>query len=161
MQPSIAYSGWFDGGYQLAAIKRHLTYNRPSNKLILGPWDHGGGQNISPFNQGPSQFDHQGELLKFFDFYLKGMKTGITSEPAIHYFTMGEERWKTATTWPPESTARLFYLGPEKSLTQSSPITDIGSDHYTVDPTVGHRPSIPVGYVDWKTPYSSIFRPKH
>jgi len=35
-----SYSGWFDGAYPLAAIRRHLSYNHQSNKLILGPWDH-------------------------------------------------------------------------------------------------------------------------
>ena len=42
-----SYSGWFDGAYPLSAIKRHLTYQQKSNKLILGPWDHGGKYNIS------------------------------------------------------------------------------------------------------------------
>ena len=37
-----SYSGWFDGGYSHAAIKRHLTLTNPKNRLILGPWDHGG-----------------------------------------------------------------------------------------------------------------------
>jgi putative CocE/NonD family hydrolase len=132
-----SYSGWFDGGYPLAAIKRHLSYNHQSNKLILGPWDHGGKRNISPFNQGPSAFDHQGELLKFFDFYLKGIDTGITNEPLIHYFTMGEERWKTAPTWPPQSTQTSYYLAPDNRLLQKGPVAIAGSDRYQVDPTAG------------------------
>jgi len=132
-----SYSGWFDGGYPLAAIKRHLTYDNTSNKLILGPWDHGGKRNISPFNQGPSSFDHQGELLKFFDYYLKGIDTGIKNEPPVHYFTMGEERWKTAVTWPPQSIPTPYYLRPNNSLHQQAPVTTTGSDQFTVDPTVG------------------------
>jgi putative CocE/NonD family hydrolase len=135
--PIYSYSGWFDGGYPLAAIRRHLSYNHQANKLILGPWDHGGKQNISPFNQGPSAFDHQGELLKFFDFYLKGIETGITNEPPIHYFTMGEERWKTAPTWPPQATPTSYYLAPDNRLLQKGPPANADSDQYQVDPTAG------------------------
>lgn len=132
-----SYSGWFDGGYQFAAIKRHLTYNSHSNRLTLGPWDHGGKRHISPFNQGPSQFDHQGELLKFFDYHLKGIETGINNEPPVHYFTMGEERWKTADTWPPRAARTLYYLGHHNRLLHKSPVLPQGADHYQVDATAG------------------------
>ena len=132
-----SYSGWFDGGYQLAAIKRHLTYHNPSNRLILGPWDHGGKRNISPFSEGPSHFDHQGELLKFFDYHLKGFDTGINSEAPIHYFTMGEEQWKSTATWPPLATRHSYYLGSQHDLTQNSPEVNTGSDQYEVDTAAG------------------------
>ena len=132
-----SYSGWFDGGYQLAAIRRHLTYHNSSNKLILGPWDHGGKRNISPFSKGPSQFDHQGELLKFFDYHLKGLDDGITGEAPIHYFTMGEERWKTTATWPPPATRNSYYLGSHHSLIPTSPEVSQGDDQYEVDTGAG------------------------
>ncbi|WNM59560.1 CocE/NonD family hydrolase [Candidatus Nitrospira allomarina] len=89
------YSGWFDGGYQLAAIKRYLHHQQPSHRLILGPWDHGGKRRISPYALGPAQFDHAAELLKFFDVHLKGVTTENANDPPIRYYTMGEERWKT------------------------------------------------------------------
>jgi uncharacterized protein len=41
-----SYSGWFDGGYQMAAIKRYLRHQQPSHRLILGPWDHGGTRTV-------------------------------------------------------------------------------------------------------------------
>jgi putative CocE/NonD family hydrolase len=72
-----AYSGWFDGTYQHAAIKRFLTLDSPGDKLIIGPWNHRL-QNISPGSpRGASRFDHVGELLKFFDYHLKGVDTGM------------------------------------------------------------------------------------
>jgi hypothetical protein len=30
-----------------------------------------------------------------------GVNTGIQKEAPIHYYTMGEEKWKTVETWPP------------------------------------------------------------
>ena len=66
-----SFSGWFDGGYPHSAVKRFMTLNHPQNKLILGPWTHGGRFTASPFNSGKSRFNFYAELMKFFDYYLK------------------------------------------------------------------------------------------
>lgn len=132
-----SYTGWFDGGYQHAAIRRHLTFTNPHNKLIIGPWDHGGRRRISPYSVGPVQFDHARELLKFFDFHLKGIHTGIDQEKPIHYFTMGQETWKATTTWPPAGTAKKLHLSPNFELRDDPPSETQGKDIYHVDPTAG------------------------
>jgi len=132
-----SYSGWFDGGYQLAAIKRHLRHNKPFNKLIIGPWDHGGKGNISPFNLGPAEFDHQGELLKFFDYHLQNVDTRIQEEAPIHYFTMGKEQWKASETWPPAARNVQYYLEADHQLTTVLPNHDTAMDQYVVKPSVG------------------------
>ena len=132
-----SYSGWFDGGYQMAAIKRYLKHNHPHNKLLLGPWDHGGRRNISPFNLGPSEFDHQGELLKFFDYYLQDQNTGIEAEAPIHFFTMGEEKWKASEIWPPKATRVSQFFTEGQQLSKNAPVQAMASDEYHVDPTVG------------------------
>lgn len=132
-----SYSGWFDGAYHHAAIRRYLTLANPANKLIIGPWDHGGKRNISPLSVGPSQFDHAGELLKFFDYHLKGIDTGIMDEKPIHYFTMGEEQWTAAETWPPKATVVTYYFAPDHRLTTKHTKFADASDSYQVDPTAG------------------------
>ncbi len=75
-----SYSGWFDGGYALAAIKRHRQHHNSENKLILGPWDHGGKRQISPYALGPAQFDHAQELIRFFNQHLQDVQTGTHDE---------------------------------------------------------------------------------
>jgi hypothetical protein len=132
-----SYSGWFDGGYQLAAIKRYLHHQQPTHRLILGPWDHGGKRRISPYALGPAQFDHAAELLKFFDVHLKGMDPGIQDDPPIRYYTMGEERWKTSTGWPPESSPLPMYFQNEGGLSMEPPAGAGTPDRYQVDPTTG------------------------
>ena len=132
-----SYTGWFDGGYQHGAIRRHLTLTNPGKRLIIGPWDHGGRRRISPSSIGPAQFDHAGELLKFFDHHVKGIDTGIERELPIHYFTMGEERWKATATWPPASTPRSLYLAPNFELRAEPPVDTQGQDVYEVDLTAG------------------------
>lgn len=112
-----SWSGWFDGSYNNAAVKRHLTLTDPQNKLILGPWEHGGTFNCGHTNPGHSGFDHMGEVLKFFDHHLKGWDTGLQHEKPVHYFTMVEEKWKAADVWPPRNVeSRSIYMDEKHSL---------------------------------------------
>src|SRR5205823_10180926 len=86
--------GWFDAGFQDGAIKRYLASKNPG-RLVIGPWNHGGFNNASPFSPSwKAAFKIDAELLRFFDFHLKGINNGIAEEKPILYFTMGEEKWK-------------------------------------------------------------------
>ena len=136
-----SYSGWFDGGYGLAAIKRHLHHHNPDNKLILGPWDHGGKRKISPYAIGPAKFDHAQELIHFFNHHLKDHQTETLHTAPIQYYTMGAERWKTATHWPPPSTSTQFFLHTNKTLSVNPPQQKSPPDRYHVDPTAGTGPN--------------------
>jgi putative CocE/NonD family hydrolase len=128
-----SYSGWYDGAYQHAAIKRHMTLHNPS-KLTLGPWEHGGRQQISPWRTSAApEFDHDAEMLRFFDYHLKGIDNGIMEEKPVHYYTMGEEKWKAADEWPPDHDVRTFYLGADLRLTEVRPSAETGDDEYVVD----------------------------
>jgi len=130
-------SGWFDGAYPHSAIKRFLTLPNPGSKLLIGPWNHGGWTNISPYKGGPAEFDLPEELLRFFDFHLKGIDTGIEQEKRIHYFTMGAECWKGSNTWPPVSTPAIYYFNPNGLLADKPPEADGGSDLYAPDYQAG------------------------
>ncbi|MGE0551889.1 MAG: CocE/NonD family hydrolase [Gemmatimonadales bacterium] len=135
-----SYSGWWDGGYPHSAIKRFQSVRTPGSRLILGPWAHGGSFYWTP---GPdsarlSSFDRLGELVRFFDHHLRGTANGISTEPAIHYFTMGENRWKTSATWPvPGTGSETWFFGSGGSLGASRPTGAAGVDRYQVDTTVG------------------------
>jgi len=138
-----SYSGWLDGGYPIAAIKWFLNVKTPGSRLILGPWNHGGGWNVNP-NSGPSRsnFDRDLELLRFFDRYLKGLDTGIDREKPVHYYTMVEEKWKESDTWPPEGIQSVpFYFSSGGSLSSSAPQEEEASDAYKVDYTANTRES--------------------
>lgn len=106
------WSGYSDGTYTRANIKRYLALKNPGTKLVLGPWDHGNVHMIDPNEVKPKvHFDDIGEIIRFFDHHLKGDQNRIESEPPIHYYTMGEGRWKTAKVWPPpDSKARPITL---------------------------------------------------
>lgn len=135
----LAQSGWFDGGYQKAAIHRFLNHadTNPA-RLLIGPWEHMGNQSVSPHDPATrSAFDHTAELLRFFDDRLGVAPSGIMDEPRVRYFTMGQERWKEADTWPPpEATTQRLYLRPERAL-GDTPAADATPDVWTAHPIHG------------------------
>jgi putative CocE/NonD family hydrolase len=136
--PIYSYSGWSDGAYAHSAIKRFLTISTAGSRLILGPWNHGGGWNIDPLRQPTrSSFDHDGELLRFFDHHLKDSDTGIGSEPRVHYFTLVEGRWKSANAWPPPAATLSYYLAANRELGLDPPASESRADEYVVDQTAG------------------------
>jgi uncharacterized protein len=154
-----SYSGWFDGGnYTAATTYRYLTLDN-CNKLILGPWPHGGDEDVSPWREDVEiEFDHEAELLRFFDYHLKGIDNGIMDEPEVWYFTMGEEKWKSADTWPPKAENTTFYFSDTGELSTIQP-EDESFDIYKVDYTTGsglnsrhnslvNLKNVPIGYPD-------------
>lgn len=132
-----AVSGWLDGAYANAAARRFLAYPRGRSKLLIGPWDHVLHQ-VSPFGSVRAlRFDLAGELLKFFDHYLKDVDTGIEREAPVHYFTLGEERWKAGRAWPPPARRQSLYLAPAGRLSPDPPSAAVADDAYRVDPGAG------------------------
>jgi hypothetical protein len=138
--PTYSYSGWFDGAYQHAAIRRFLTLSHPGRKLIIGPWDHGGAHNASPFVRAKARFDHAAEILKFFDFHLLGLPTGIDQEPRVHYYTMGAEAWRSSSEWPPRGLDVLRYQLAENGQLVVETEVAPGHDDRIVDTALGSGP---------------------
>lgn len=137
--PIYGYSGWLDAAYQHGAIKRHRAVGGGGSQLIVGPWDHGGLGHTSPFSpSAKAAFDHDGELLRFFDRHLRDAEH---DDPPVRYFTIGEERWKSADTWPPPGfEPRSWYLDEGGALADEPPVRE-GVDRYRVDleVTTGRR----------------------
>lgn len=130
----LGVSGWWDGGYAHAAVKRFHTLPNSGGRLLLGPWNHGGDQQPDPLAPTrDSEFDHAAELLRFFDFHLKGVANGWDAEPPVTYFTTGENAWKHVPAWPPPATPTPFFLAPGHSLTRERPEGERTADEYAVD----------------------------
>jgi hypothetical protein len=135
----FSYAGWWDMGYQHAAIKRHMTLTNPDNRLIIGGWDHGGRHDIGPATRfRPCTYDHNREFVRFFDHHLKGKQSGMQDVPRVRYYTMGENKWKSADQWPPPGArARRLFLAPGRSLARTAPAAEHAADRYRVDTRAG------------------------
>lgn len=138
-----SWGGWFDAGTADAVIKSFMTLKNPQ-RAIIGAWNHGGSQLASPYSSPTSEAVRQSlEWLRFFDYYLKGVDTGVMpQERTLLYYTMGEEKWKETKTWPVAGSAPVrWYMGEDHTLSSKAPAARSGADSYTVDfeATTGER----------------------
>ena len=129
-----SWGGWFDASTANAVIRSFLTLSN-YQRAVVGPWNHGGGQNASPYQGDQAQRVMVGyECLRFFDHYLKGMDTGLEANKLFYYFTIGEGRWKTTDTWPIKGTKTVrWYLNESNVLSPNAPNSPAGEDSYKIN----------------------------
>lgn len=159
--PILSVGGWHDSGYANAAAKRHasLADSSASSYLLLGPWDHGGTQDTSPFGiRSEPAYDHIAEYIRFFDAYLRMDAAHYAATPRVRYFTMGAETWRSSEVWPPSHMKPTrFRMGRGGKLAQQVEAAESFAP-YTVDTTLGSgvrsrwrsliQLRAPVGYSD-------------
>lgn len=138
-----SWGGWMDAGTADAVITSFMTLKNPQRALV-GAWNHGGSQNASPYLSPASEgVRRQLEWLRFFDYYLKGVDTGVMpGKRTLLYYTMGEEKWKETAEWPVAGSRPVrWYLTEEHALSQTAPAAATGSDNYRIDyeATTGER----------------------
>ena len=121
---------------------------RRKQQLILGPWDHGtiGKSKVGEVDFGPrAELDALGENLAWFDRILKPNSPAAAKPiPAVRYFSMGDNTWHEAETWPPSTAAPVpFYLHSKGHANTSqgdgrldlvAPQVEESPDTYQADP---------------------------
>ncbi len=153
--PVLHISGWYDDeqvGTPLnfaGMVKGAATEEvRRSQKLLMGPWPHGVMAQPTKLGEvefGPSaKIDLTGAILRWFDHWLKGIDTGLMSEPPVRIFVMGANRWRDEADWPPQRAQRVKYflhgqgransLFGDGSLSTAEPAGEEPRDRYTSDP---------------------------
>lgn len=134
--PIFGWASWYDAGTSNGAISRWLTWKSPQF-LVIGAWSHGGGHHASPFlppdaPTDPSAVSQQEAAACWFDRYLRGGTTG-PAPGRIWYYTVGEERWKSTSSWPVSGVSQeRWYLNADRGLTRAVPAGS-DSDEYQVD----------------------------
>lgn len=112
--PIFRISGWFDGALPNSVFKGFWNTSN-TKRVMVGPWDHGPGQYFTNFTgTKEKEISIKLEMLRFFDHYVKGVDTGLDKEPPVNYFTMGDQEWRSSTTWPPQDARSTeMYFVPE------------------------------------------------
>ncbi len=154
--------GWMDS-YVDAAMRMQAACEAPSRTLI-GNWVHGWPSSATP---GPN-LDELHEIVRFFDFWLKGLPNGSDQEPAIVWFereyaepepfpTAFPGRWRAAAAYPhPSTIAQEWRFGggeqplagtlrPFESHGTGDPASPHAVDRYRHRPTVGTRAALSWG----------------
>ena len=107
-------SGWHDDAYGVEGAATNFNGLRQARSgpdgvrthLVLGPWDHGTPSatdgRTGELDFGPAAaFDYDGWVLDFHDHYLRGIANDFSRRAPVHYFVMGTNEWRDASSWPP------------------------------------------------------------
>lgn len=181
--PALNFEGWYDifidGGIEnFNGMRRHgaTKVAREGQRLVVGPWAHmwHWDQHIGQLDFGPEAANPIDDLmLRWWDYWLKGVRNGVDRDPKVRIFVMGANRWRTADAFPvPGTVYRKYYLHSRGSangdfgdgwLSTRAPDADgsprgaaeADSDRFTYDPadpvpSIGGRfqDSLPFGPYD-------------
>ncbi|MBN1224067.1 MAG: CocE/NonD family hydrolase [Candidatus Aminicenantes bacterium] len=148
--PALNVTGWYD--VQLIGpvmnysgmIANGKTPESRKQKLLIGPWGHAVNQKLEVRDFGSDAvINLDSVVLRWFDYWLKGIDTGILDEAPIRLFVMGANRWQNEWEWPLARTEWTKYylhsrgkarsLGGDGRLSISLPETE-PADTYDYDP---------------------------
>lgn len=101
------WGSWWDGGTADAVMR--ARENMPIVDARIGPWNHEGTENASPLQLGNSAHAtvELDSVVAFFRRHLRGAAADRTSR--VSWYVAGEERWRSASTWP-TTTPRTWLL---------------------------------------------------
>ena len=152
--PICSIAGWYDlfskDGFMDFNGVRYASRNptaRANQYIIMGPWLHGAiGENgkIGDIEFGEDAVVNFQKLsLRWNDYWLKGMDTGVKDDPPIWIFVMGENVWRNEREWPLARTnyTKYYFHSKGKANTLSGdgelstePPEDEPMDKYVYDP---------------------------
>ncbi len=95
----MAVANWDEAGTRHGAFWTFNNLPKNNTKLLVGPATHCAWSQVKT----DTGFDFLTEELRFFDYWLKGVKNNVMEEPAVTYFTYNapqEHAWRTSPTWP-------------------------------------------------------------
>ena len=155
--PMFHVSSWYDiflegalNSFKAIGERGGNELARRNQRLLVGPWAH-----IRPYTEphtgGAGGIDFGANaaielhdyLLRWFDYWLKDIDTGIMDEPPVNIFVMGDNQWRQENEWPLARTHYTrYYLhasGPANSRhgrggLSTIPPGDEPSDTYIYDP---------------------------
>lgn len=136
---SFQISGWFDDDFPGTRSNWALMQQRGKlpQRLLIGPWKHGYNRDrvLNGYAYGPDALRDDIWVTKqrWYDRFLKGIDNGV-EDTTVEYFVLGENRWRTASAWPPkEVEEKAWYFDVKRGLSRSKP-TSRGTHVYTYDP---------------------------
>lgn len=153
--PALHVVGYYDffsresvDNFMLMQKKARDPATRKNQRLVLGPWDHGtiGRSKVAEVDFGPAAaLDVNAIQLDWFERHLKQDPVAQAKPfPPVQYFSMGDNVWHNANTWPPEGfTATAFYLHSDGKantrkgtgrLSREAPTKEQPADTFRADP---------------------------
>ncbi len=146
IKPAILITGGlFDAEDCWGAWNTYKTIEKQSpltnNRLVMGPWFHGGWAKSDGSHLGNVQFGkdvndyyYKNIEIPFFNYYLKG--EGDAKQIAeANIFITGENKWTAFAQWPPKNTeAKPIYLNDKGALSYTKPTDSNSFSEYISNP---------------------------
>ncbi|MDZ4666376.1 MAG: CocE/NonD family hydrolase [bacterium] len=112
-----------------------------SNKLVMGPWFHGGWSRSDGSYLGNVRFGSNTSLyyqenfeLPFFQYHLKGVGSDRNIAEANIFFT-GENIWRSFQSWPPKAAVKTdFFLNQHGGLSEEKQAVVAAFSSYVSNP---------------------------
>jgi putative CocE/NonD family hydrolase len=120
--PVYTGAGWYGYTYKthLSGAQNYFANLRAPKRLTF---------------TGPSHPDRplralRNEMLRWYDHWLKGVDSGMLEEPAVKFWVMGANEWRTGDDWPlPETQWTRLYLNSWERLS-AEPFEDASIDEF-------------------------------
>jgi predicted acyl esterase len=159
--PMFHVGGWYDmyTDGQLEAFS-NMDRMHGNQKMLIAAAGHGDavgtlaqGDLVYPSNARITEDDIILVAQRWYNYWLKGINTGILDEPAMKYYLTGDcdtddtlnwNKWQFTDTWPPDGmTYYPLYFNPEGLLNEYCPENLFVSSYYhdplNPCPTIGGR----------------------
>jgi putative CocE/NonD family hydrolase len=157
--PCFTVGSWYDfmcvGSVESFRGRQHKggPNSRGRQQLLIGPWLHGGvkgnkiGDLTFPDN---ANIDLPAHMIRWFDYYLKGIENGVAKDPTVRYYAMGAadekdspgNEWRTADDWPVKSKPTPYYLQADAGLSRIAPTKETSATSFRADPD---KPAVIMG----------------
>ncbi|MFN0102900.1 MAG: CocE/NonD family hydrolase [Bryobacteraceae bacterium] len=159
--PILHYTGWFDvftqgtiDYFQFAQTKG-TDKARGNQKLVIHPKGHGG-RLLGELQWNPETPAFDGLARRWFDYWLRGIDTGVHKLPAVQYYALGDPRtaappantWRSGAGWPPAHKPEAFFLQPGGGLSRATPTQAGSSSSFDYDPA-NPVPTLSARASDW------------
>jgi putative CocE/NonD family hydrolase len=140
----LVVGGWFDAEDLYGALKTYAAIEKQTpgnnNRLVMGPWTHGGWASPSwksfaqyQFGSDVNKYFQEEVETRFFNFYLKGK--GTFDQPEVTVFETGSNQWKNYNVWPPKnSQPTAYYFAENGKLSTTKPKAARSASEYESDP---------------------------
>lgn len=147
--PFIHLGGWYDIHLQ-STLDNFVNFQtkgaapaRGNQKLIMAASSHMGAVEgtVFPGDPGAPPFIPPELVIRWFEYWLKGVENGVLDEPPVRYYLMGDtfdaaapgNVWRDGSQWPPVTEPLDLYLSANGTLQQSgAPVMD--GQTYAYDP---------------------------
>lgn len=153
--PALHITGWYDtllpgslANFAGLRANARTERARSGQRLVIGPWTHSRptpeSTSIGGVDYGlDAGMDYQGELVRWFDYWLKSTGPSPLDVAPVRLFVMGENRWRDEEAWPlarAQPTRVYLHSGGSANTSEGDGVLSFEApraetpDHYTYDP---------------------------